>query len=141
MIKTYDDLIHLPRHISSAHPHMDIAERAAQFSPFAALTGYDAAIRETARRTDERVEADEYFKECLRERLQIILDRIKENSKLTITYFQPDEKKDGGAYITVTDSLNKADLYGRILIMTGGKKIPIDDIINIEGELFETQIS
>ncbi len=141
MTKTYDDIICLSHHVSVIHPHMAVIDRAAQFSPFAALTGYDAAIKETARLTDKKVELDEYGKESLRARLQIMVDKIKENKQIKITYFQPDKKKDGGAYMTITDILNQADLYRRILIMANGKKIPIDDIISIEGDLFETQIS
>lgn len=132
----YDDIIHLPRHVSSTHPHMSVIDRAAQFSPFAALTGYNAAIKETERQTDERVELDEYVKDSLKNRLQIIVDKIKEHPPIAVTYFQPDEKKDGGSYVTVAGRVKKIDLYTRILVMMDGKIIPIDDIIGIDGEIF-----
>ena len=134
MTSKYDDMIHLPHHISDTHPHMAIIDRAAQFSPFSALTGHDAAIKETARLTDKRIELDEYEKAALSERLQIIVDNIKDGPRIEVTYFQPDGKKDGGSYVTVTMRAKKVDLYMRILIMMDGNVIPLDDIIAIEGE-------
>lgn len=136
MIRTYEDMIHLPHHVSATHPPMDIIDRAAQFSPFAALTGYESAIRETARLTDARVELDESVKESLGERLQIIVDRMEERPRIEVTYFQPDGKKVGGAYVTVTEIVKKIDLYNRIIIMMDGNKILIDDIVEIGGEIF-----
>lgn len=138
MTGIYDDMIHLPHHISGTHPHMEIIDRAAQFSPFAALTGHDAAIKETARLTNKRIELDEYEKDVVSERLQIIVDNIKEEPRIEVTYFQPDGKKDGGTYVTVTMRVKKVDLYMRILIMMDGNLIPIDDIINIDWHMFET---
>lgn len=137
MTKTYDDIIHLPHHVSTTHPHMAIGDRAAQFSPFAALTGYDAAIKETARLTHERVELDEYMKAVLSDKLRIILDRIKEHPLISITHFQPDEKKNGGAYVTTTGMVKKIDEYERIVVMTGDTEIPIDEISSIDGHIFE----
>jgi len=138
MIKTYGDIIHLPHHVSTKHPHMSVTDRAAQFSPFAALTGYDAAIKETARLTDERVEMDEYMKDVLSDKLRIILERIKEHPQIAITYFQPDEKKNGGSYVTTTGTVKKIDEYERIVVMTGDTEIPIDEISSIEGHIFGT---
>jgi hypothetical protein len=137
MIQKYEDMIHLPHHVSATHPPMDIINRAAQFSPFAALTGYESAIRETARLTDARVELDEDMKETLRDRIQIIVDKAEEGPRIEVTYFQPDEKKDGGAYVTVIEMLKKIDLYKRILIMKDGNRIPINDIVEIGGDIFE----
>lgn len=137
MTGIYDDMFHLPHHVSDTHPHMAIIDRAAQFSPFAALTGYDAAVRETERLTDERIELDEYEKETLSERIQMLADNIKKEPQIEITYFQPDGKKDGGAYITVTVGVKKVDIYKRTLIMTDDNVIPIDDIIDINGEIFD----
>ncbi|MFT4105184.1 MAG: hypothetical protein QM657_05415 [Lacrimispora sp.] len=137
MTKTYDDIIHLPRHISEKHPHMAVSDRAAQFSPFAALTGYDAAVKETARLTDERAELDEYMKAVLSHKMQIISDRFKEQPEIAITYFQPDEKKNGGAYVTADGIIKKIDEYERIMIMADGTVISIDEIIGIEGQIFE----
>lgn len=137
MTDSYDDIIHLPRPVSKTRPRMAPIARAAQFSPFAVLTGYEAAIQETARLTDARVELDESMQETLRARLQIIEERIKESPKVTITYFQPDPKKTGGAYIKVCGHVRKVDEYERILVLGGGQEIPIDEIIDIQGELFD----
>lgn len=132
MTKTYDDIIHLPHHVSATHPHMAAIDRAAQFSPFAALTGYDAAVKETARLTDKRVELDESMKEALSNNLQMIADRLKEHPEIAITYFQPDAKKNGGTYVTVINTVKKIDVYERIVVMTDGKVIPVDEIISID---------
>lgn len=134
----YEDIIHLPRHVSPTHPHMAAIDRAAQFSPFAALTGYDAAIKETARLTDKRVELDEYSTIALNDRLQIIAARIAEQPKISLTYFQPDIMKSGGAYITCAGAAKKIDEYKRLVIMTDGITIPMDEIVAIEGAVFET---
>ncbi|TGE37005.1 hypothetical protein E4K67_18125 [Desulfosporosinus fructosivorans] len=137
MTRTYDDIINLPHHVSTTRPHMTTIDRAAQFSPFAALTGYDAAIKETARLTDERVKLDEYMKDALSDRLQIIADRIKEYSEIAITYFQPDAKKNCGTYVTAISTAKKIDKYERVVVMTDGTAIPIDEIISIDGQIFE----
>lgn len=137
MIKTYDDMIHLPHHVSTKHPPMAVSDRAAQFSPFAALTGHNAAIKETARLTDERVEMDETMKVVLSDKLRIILDRVYEHPQVTITYFKPDERKNGGTYVTITGTVKKIDEYERIVVMTGESEIPIDEISSIEGQIFE----
>ena len=138
MTREYDDIINLPHHVSTTRAHMSDINRAAQFSPFAALTGYDAAIKETGRLTDERVELDEYTKEHLNDRLQIIADQLKEHPEISVTYFQPDEKKDGGAYVTASGTVKKIDIYERIVLMTDDTTIPIYEIISIEGRIFET---
>lgn len=138
MTKKYDDIIHLPHHVSKTRPQMEIINRAAQFSPFAALTSHNAAIEETARLTEARVELDKYVKKALNHKLQIIADQLKEHPEITITYFQPDEKKDGGAYVTATGTVKKINLYERVLILTDDREIPIDEIISIEGEVFES---
>lgn len=137
MINTYDDIINLPHHFSEVRPHMSVIDRAAQFSPFAALTGYDAAIKETSRLTDERVELDQYMKDVISDRLQIILDRISEHPEITITYFQPDIKKTGGTYVTAVSTAKKIDNYERMVVMMDGTVIPIDEIISIEGQIFK----
>lgn len=138
MIREYDDIINLPRHVSNKRSPMAIKDRAAQFSPFAALTGYDGAIKETARLTERRVELDEYMKVDLSNRLQIIADRLDEHHEISITYFQPDQKKDGGAYVTDIGTVKKIDEYGQIVLMTDGTEIPIDEIISIDGQILET---
>ncbi len=138
MTGAYDDIIHLPHHVSATHPHMTIIDRAAQFSPFAALTGYDAAIKETARLTDGRIELDESMKDALNDKLQIIADRLKEHPEIAVSYFQPDAKKSGGAYVTAAGPVKKIDDYERVVVMTDGTAIPIDEIISIDGLIFET---
>ncbi len=137
MTGEYDDIINLPRPISKTHPPMSAMDRAAQFSPFAALTGYDAAIKETARLTDEKIELDEYAKDALNERLQILAPRIKEHPEIAITYFQPDAKKNGGAYVTAIGTVKKIDEYERFVVMTDGTAIFIEDIIRIDGQIFD----
>jgi len=139
MTKAYDDIIDLPHHVSTTHHHMAAIDRAAQFSPFAALTGYDAAIKETARLTDERVELDESMKDALSNKLQIIADRLKEHPEIAITYFQPDGKKNGGTYVTAVSSAKKIDKYKRIVVMSDGIEIPFDDIISIDGQMISPE--
>ena len=136
MMNPYDDIINLPHHTSTTRPHMSAYDRAAQFSPFAALTGHDAAITETARLTETKVELDEYSKADLNQRLCIIQDRMDEQPKVSITYFQPDQKKSGGAYITAAGCVKKIEEYEHAVVMQDDTKIPIDQIIAIDGELF-----
>nr|WP_312579298.1 hypothetical protein [Sedimentibacter sp.] len=138
MTRKYEDILHLPHHVSATRPHMAAVDRAAQFSPFAALTGHGFAIKETARLTDERVELDEYIKEDLSHRLQIVAERIKEKPEISITYFKPDVKKKGGAYVTAISTVKNIDKYERVVVMNDSTLIPIDEIINIDGEIFET---
>lgn len=140
MTKTYADIINLPHHVSATHPHMTAIDRAAQFSPFAALTGYDSAIKESARLTGQRIKLDEYIKDFLSDRLHFIVDRIKEHPEIVFTYFQPDAKKNGGAYVTVISTVKKVDEYERIVVMADGTEIPIDEIISIDGQIFETMM-
>jgi len=137
MTNSYDDIIHLPHHVSKTRPQMPILDPAAQFAPFAALSGYDAAIRETARLTDERLELDEHMKSVLSDKLQIIAERIDERPEISITYFVPDKKKDGGAYVSAGGTVKKIDEYERIVLMDDGTVIPIDEIISVEGRIFE----
>lgn len=132
----YDMIINLPHPTSKKHPRMSMLNRAAQFSPFAALTGYDAAVKETARLTDQRVELDEYQKAALDERLQIIQEHLQERPEVSLTYFQPDERKAGGAYLTITGAVKKIDVYECCVVMMDKTTIPIYEIVGIEGELF-----
>lgn len=134
---TYEDIISLPHPDSPNHPRMPMSDRAAQFSPFAALTGYDAAISEAARRTDQKIEPDEYALSSLNEKLQIIAERMNENMEVTITYFLPDGKKAGGAYVAVAGVVKKIDDYERVLVMCDGTRIPIDDILEIDTSFTE----
>lgn len=133
-IHQYDDIINLPHHQSSTHSHMSNYDRAAQFSPFAALTGHDAAIKETARLTDRRIELDEYVKEDLNGKLRMIEDNP--GAEVMITYFQPDERKSGGAYLTVSGCVKRIDENEQTVIFTDRTVISIEQISEIEGELF-----
>ena len=128
----YADIIDLPHHVSKRHPQMPMEKRAAQFSPFAAMVGHDAAIRETARLTEEQLELSEAEKAVIDEKLQMIRAHIKEQPEVTVTYFQPDEKKSGGAYVTVTGPVKKIDEQGRLLILQNEIIIHISDIIDIQ---------
>ena len=127
----YDDIIHLPHHRSRKHTPMPLIDRAAQFSPFAALTGHDAAIKETERLTDRKIELDEYEIAALDNILQQIRERLEKQPEITITYFQPDVRKAGGEYITVIGRVKKFDEYTKSLIMEDGKRILIEDIIEL----------
>lgn len=138
MTGSYDDIINLPHHVSASRPRMSALDRAAQFSPFAALTGYDDAVKETARLTDERVELDESSKVALNERLLMIQGQLDDQPQVSIIYFQPDDKKAGGTYITATGCVKKIDEYERTAAMKDGTKISIDDIIKIDGDLFNS---
>ena len=133
----YEDIINLPHHVSKTRPQMSMLDRAAQFSPFAALTGYDAAIKETGRLTDEKIELDEDTKAALDMKQAYLIEMIDEQPEITIIYFLPDARKAGGAYVTVTGNLKRFDEYERLLILTNGKKIPMDDIADIESDLFK----
>lgn len=134
----YDDIINLPHPTSKKHPRMATIDRAAQFSPFAALTGYDAAVKETARLTDQRIELDEYQKVSLDERLQIVQEHLRERLEISLTYFKPDDRKAGGSYLTITGVVKKIDNYERIVMMSDGTKIPIDEIFELSGEVFSS---
>lgn len=122
----YDDIIDLPHPTSERHPRMPMANRAAQFSPFAALTGYGDAVRETARLTDRRVELTESEKSVLDAKLQ----QLAPGASAEITCFQPDGKKEGGTYLTVTGVVKRIDA-GEI-VLTDTRKIPIEDIVEVQ---------
>jgi hypothetical protein len=127
----YTDIIDLPHHTSNKHPRMSAIARAAQFSPFAALTDYDAEIKETARLTDEKVELDEDSVNDINAKLHYIKDNIDENPEITVEYFVPDEKKAGGAYLTLNDRVRIIDEYEREVVFISGKRVIIDDIYKI----------
>ena len=132
----YADIIGLPHHTSPTRPRLSISARAAQFAPFAALTGYGAAVDETARLTDDMIMLDENAKAMLDGKLQIIAEHIGDHPEVTITYFEPDKKKSGGAYISVTGRVKEIDEYERIVRLCDGMKIPIEQIYGITTELF-----
>ena len=132
----YDKIINLPHHVSSTRPHMSMIDRAAQFSPFAALTGYDTAVKETARLTEQKIELDEYEKAALDQRILLLQEHLKELPEVTITHFVPDEHKDGGKYVSITEAVKKIDTYEKQIVLVDKSKIPIENILSIEGELF-----
>lgn len=134
--KQYADIINQSRPVSSKHPPMSMLNRAAQFSPFAALTGYYATVKETARLTDEKIVLDEYAKSMLSDRLQMIEEHIDDLPEVTFIYFVPDKKKSGGAYVSVTGTVKEIDEFERIMVLGNGTKIPILEIYEIESELF-----
>lgn len=136
MTGSYDDILNLPHHVSATRPQMPMSDRAAQFSPFAALTGYDAAIKETGRLTDEKIQMDEEALNILNMKFQLLIDSLGKSPEVTITYFKPDERKAGGAYLEVIGIVKRLDDFERLIIMQNGMKIPMDDILNIEGEIF-----
>ena len=131
-MNNYDDIINLERPISKKHGKMSIADRAAQFAPFAALTGFGAIIKETARLTDKKIELEEGEKEILDEKIKILKSKINENPIITITFFEKDLLKEGGKYIKLTGSLKKIDEYTQEIIMLDNSKINIQDISEIE---------
>lgn len=127
----YDDIINLPHHVSATRPRMSMHDRAAQFSPFAALTGYDDAVEETARLTDKQSELSEDARNRLDEQLRLIADRIEERPEIEVTYFVPDERKEGGAYLTVRKCVRRIDVYEREIIFTDGTRIKSDCVHSI----------
>ncbi len=137
MMGNYDDIINLPHHESTRHPKMPALDRAAQFMPFSALTGHDAAVMETQRLTDDRTELDESRKEELDARLQFIREHLLQEPQACITYFVPDAKKGGGAYLTVTGAVRKMEETRHEVIMENGTVIPMEDIREIESPLFD----
>ena len=132
----YDDIINLPHHVSKKHPQMSLHDRAAQFSPFAALTGHKAAINETARLTDEKQILSEDVIAKLNEQLNLIKENIGTNQTVTITYFVPDDKKSGGAYISHTGVVKKIDEYNHRVILTDKTVIPIEQISEMQSDIF-----
>ena len=132
----YNDIINLPHHVSSTRSQMPILDRAAQFAPFAALTGYDAAIKETGRLTDEKIEMDEEALNILNMKYQILVDSLDDEPEVTFTYFKPDERKAGGAYVKVTGTVKKVDDFERLIVMQDGAKLPMENILNIDGKIF-----
>ena len=132
----YDEIMGLPHHVSKTRPQMPMSDRAAQFAPFAALTGYDSAIKETGRLTDEKIELDEETLTVLDRKYQLLMDALDEAPAIEITYFKPDERKAGGEYVSAIGAVKKVDDFERLITMQDGTKIPMDDVLSIEGELF-----
>ena len=136
MNRKYNEIMGLPHHVSKTRPQMPMSDRAAQFAPFAALTGYDAAIKETGRLTDERIELDVEALSALDMKYQLLMKAHDDAPEVTINYFQPDERKAGGKYVSAVGAVKKIDDFERRITMQDGAKIPMDDVLSIEGELF-----
>lgn len=132
----YEDIVNLPPYISKKHPQPSMMDRAARFAPFAAITGYEEMVLEEARVTEERVDLDEGALLLLNEKLNMIREFLDEEPEVTITYFEPDKKKSGGAYISITGTVKRIDEYEHLVILTDGKKIRIEDIYALESDLF-----
>lgn len=137
MTETYDDIIELPRHVSAVRVPMPRENRAAQFLPFAALTGYDAAIGEATRLTDMRMELDESTIAALNRKLGILADRADEHPEIAVICFEADEKKEGGGYSTVTGTLKKIDEFERVVVFRNGGRVAFEDILEIESALLK----
>lgn len=134
---SYEDIIHLRRPVSRRHRPMPMIDRAAQFSPFAALVGYDAQIEETARCTEQRIELDESEKYILDQKQSLLMQYIADAPDITVTFFCPDDKKDGGRYVTVMGRLKKIHPCKGFMLLCDGTLIPLQDVISLESPLFE----
>lgn len=134
MSNNYDDIINLPHHVSDRHPQMPISDRAAQFSPFAALTGYEAEVKEAARLTDKKIDLSEEQIADLDEHLRLLEDSLPHCPEASFTYFQPDMRKSGGAYITIRGVLKKLDRVEHCIILTDTTVIPIDNLVALDSE-------
>lgn len=141
MSEAYDDIINLSRPESKKHTPMPMEDRAAQFLPFAALTGYDAAVSETARLTEERVELDAQEAERLGARLAVLVKRQQEQPELSLLYYVPDARKAGGAYVTVSGRIKKITDFPRCIYLTDGSRIPIEDIVAVESPCLNDDIA
>lgn len=135
MSQSYEDIINLPHPTSARHPRMPRMSRAAQFSPFAALTGHEAAIMETARLTDQKAELTEDRKAELDRTQKILLEHMAQQPEIAVTWFQPDERKEGGQYITTVGRLRRIDGTQRVLWLTSGDQISLDDVVEIQTDL------
>lgn len=130
----YDDIINLPHHVSKKRPRMPRADRAAQFAPFSALVGYGAALVETARLTDRRIELEEDDRAALDRKQQKLMERIGDRPEIAVTWFVPDARKEGGQYITTVGHLKRIDEVRRVMVLVDRTEIPLDDIFDIEAE-------
>lgn len=135
-INSYEDIIHLEHPTCRHHQQMSAADRAAQFSPFAALSGFDGAIKETARLTTQRIELDVDARELLDEKLRIVREQLGSQREVEFTFYQPDGLKAGGAYVSIRGIVKRIDEYEHVIILQDDIWIPIEEIVAISGELF-----
>lgn len=139
-MEKYKDIINLPHHRSKKRTHMSAHDRAAQFSPFAALTGHDDAIKETARLTDKKIELDETTKTMLNEKFNFIIEHIYDQPEISVIYFIPDALKDGGMYVDFIGKVKKYDYLNRILYFLDNTEIRVDDILEIDSKIFPERV-
>ncbi len=132
----YEDIMELPHHVSRKHPQMTMAQRAAQFMPFVAMQGQMESVRETERLTDDRIDLDDTVKEMVDRKLQHLLASVKDRPEIKVYYFVPDQRKEGGAYCIKTGQVKKIDVYNNVVIFVDGERIPINDIMDLEGNIF-----
>ena len=132
----YEDIIDVPHHVSKKYPEPTMMERAARFHPFAAITGYEEMVLEAARTTETRIELDEEALTVINEKLNMLRESLDGEPRVTVTYFEPDKKKNGGAYVSVTGTVRLIDEYEQTVTLGEDKKIPIREIYSIDGELF-----
>lgn len=136
--KKYGDIIDLPHHVSTRYPQMSMITRAAQFSPFAAIDGHHEGVDEVARETEEFLELDENVKSVLNDKLNFLMQNIKLHPKISITYFKPDDRKKGGAYLIASGIVSKIKEHERLIILDDNTAVPIDMVFGLEGEIFNT---
>ena len=134
----YEDIINLPRPISKKHPQPPLSERAARFAPFAAITGYEEMVLEKARVTEKQIELDECALTLLNEKLNILQNNLSQSPEITVTYFAPDKKKACGAYVSISGAVRQIDSYSKLLILENDKKIRIEDIYKLDGDIFRS---
>ncbi len=137
MKSSYEDILYRPRPVSRVHPPMPRQERAAQFAPFAALTGYGAVIRETERFTEERPELSDSGQEELEWKLGFLESWAKEEPEVTVTYFLPDPRKPGGSRMRLSGRWKRLDEQQRVLVLQDGTRIPVEDLLELESPLLE----
>lgn len=135
----YEDMLELPHHISRERPRMAMEERAAQFSPFAALTGYGDAIRETGRLTERQLELEPDVKDRLNEKLRLLMELPSPRPEVSIVYFLPDEKKEGGSYVSVRGRVKKVDENSRQIVLENGGRIPLAAVMELDGDIFSSE--
>lgn len=133
-LHNYDDIIDLPHHVSPNRRRMSNVERGAQFSPFSALTGYGEAVEEAARLTEEKSELSEEMKAVIDAKIQMLSEHLEAEPEVTITYFKPDERKEGGAYVRLTGRVKRIDEIAKTIVLTDKTRIPIEQIRDIEGK-------
>ena len=135
----YDDMLCLPHRVSALHPQMSRHNRAAQFSPFAALSGYDAVLQEAGRLTQPQKELDEGVQAELNGQLRVLAGLLDQHPEVTVTWFRPDGKKEGGEYLTATGTVRKIDTYREVLILESGEQIPVHNLLSLSGTAFDAE--